>query len=203
MRESITFTITTFTLTSPPPSPSLLRRYEPRTTGETRIHVTLDSDPIRGSPFVFHVQPGVPDLALSRLELPEPPLYATLDYTVRLIAIDKYGNKCSSEGLVVVGRIQGPNLPPGTPMSVEGKAREGGVYELQLNLKGPSEIKLLVSVSREGSQPLVEFAPVSPLARAPGLRSISVQSPPDLRQVSLSFARHPRPPHHLHLHPHP
>jgi hypothetical protein len=50
---------------------------------------------------------------------------------------------------VVTGKLTGPNLPPGQDVNVQVDDRNNGQYVLHLNLKAPSDIKLIINVARD------------------------------------------------------
>lgn len=137
-------------------------RFEPKVMGETSIYVTLSGLEIVGSPFLFEVLAGIPDTRFSRFIIPEPPLFATQPYEIKLVCHDKYDNACRvSPGSSVAGRLQGPNMPPGQDTNCEVVDTRDGSYTLHVTLKGPSDVKLNASIAREVPQPNAEFPPIS------------------------------------------
>jgi len=104
---------------------------------------------------------GEPDVKFSRFVLPDPPLYATQAYDVVLICHDMYNNTCRIGHAAVTGRLQGPNMPPGQDTNVVAEDRGDGTYVLRLTLKGPTDLKLIVSIGRPSPQPNAEFAPIN------------------------------------------
>jgi len=136
-------------------------RLEPTLMGEMALSITLSGKQIMGSPFLFHVVAGEPDVKFSRFVLPDPPLYATQAYDVVLICHDMYNNTCRIGHAAVTGRLQGPNMPPGQDTNVVAEDRGDGTYVLRLTLKGPTDLKLIVSIGRPSPQPNAEFAPIN------------------------------------------
>lgn len=149
-------------------------RFEPRVQGEYLINISLANEAILGSPLHFTVRAGVPDVAKSRCILPEPPLYAAHQgvenkYEVKMVAVDKYENECTNGGAIVTARLGGPNLPQGQDTNVPVRDLDNGTYILDLSLKSPADIKLIITVAREkkssaqGSVPgqAAEFPPIS------------------------------------------
>jgi len=135
--------------------------FEPRVMGHTQISVTIAGREIEGSPFGFRVLAGVPEPKLCKFVMPESPLYATYPYEVRLICYDKFDNKCNAGGSSINGRLQGPNMPPGQDTIVPVTDVGDGTYILHVTLRGPSDVKLNVSVARESPNPNAEFTPLS------------------------------------------
>ena len=64
-------------------------KFTPKVLGPYEVNLLLGGEPITGSPLVFEVLAGLPDVKTSRLVLPEPPLFSGENYELVLISVDK------------------------------------------------------------------------------------------------------------------
>lgn len=144
-------------------------KFTPKVLGEYALHIALDGTPITGSPLKLSASPGVPDVRTSRFLLPEPPFAANVDYNVQLITVDKYNNECNMGGATVLGRIVSQNLPPGQETTCAVEDMGNGLYNIRLHIKASAEVKLVVSIAREGlklsklearAENMLEFPPL-------------------------------------------
>ena len=123
-------------------------RYTPKLLGQYSAEVTLMGHPITGSPVLFDVLAGVPDVKFSRLIPPEPPLLSESPYQILLVAIDKFGNECGTGGADFQAELSSPNLPPGQPQP-EVVDRGDGTYAISFCLKTSCEVNVCITLATE------------------------------------------------------
>jgi len=123
---------------------------EPRLAGYHAVHLTMDGEPITGSPVHFQVTPAGPNGSRSRLNPPTEPCIADMPCSILLEAIDKFGNPLDRGGATVGARALGPGA---TTVAIEDN--EDGMYLLRFSQAAVGECKIMVRLDN------VDMAPIS------------------------------------------
>ena len=142
---------------------SQLSQYEIKTdthlAGAHQIHIKLDGDPIVGSPIEFEVHGGGPDPHYSKLVPPENFEALTPDFEnptiVILATFDKFGNPCTSGGLVPTSRLSlvkqsasDQTLLMANNHSVSVDDLHNGTYAVKVLIKMACMVKLIVNMDK-------------------------------------------------------
>jgi hypothetical protein len=59
------------------------------------------------------------------------------------------GNELETGGAVVTGRLQSANLPPQQETNLEVDDREDGTYQVTINLRAATELKVIIAIDKE------------------------------------------------------
>lgn len=98
-------------------------RYSPRVVGVDEIEVTLNGEPIPGSPFTSIVDAGGPDPTKTRAAVPATCTVGTAA-TLSVVTYDAYGNRLGSGGASIAAVVAGAN----ERTSVEFVDNDDGTY---------------------------------------------------------------------------
>ena len=131
-------------------------RYEPQTAGPYQMAVYLAGSPIEGSPVMFECVASLPDVYKSTYTLPVDAdgksverLYANTPYEITVRSVDRCGNPLDHGGATVTGRLQSANLPAQQEPVLEVIDCDDGTYRVQIQLRAPCELKVLLSIDKE------------------------------------------------------
>ena len=134
-------------------------RYETLRHGKHELHVLLGGEPVVGSPILFQVIANAAEPATTKLLLPENADALEADYdhpsVVTLKTYDKYGNPCSTGGLLATGRLslikkdaadQTLLMPNNHSVTIEDM--HDGTYAIRVAIKMAATVKLIVNMDK-------------------------------------------------------
>ena len=118
--------------------------------------VYLAGSPIEGSPVLFECVASLPDVYKSTYTLPVDSegksverLYANTPYEIVVRTVDRCGNPLDHGGASVTGRLQSANLPAQQEPVLEVIDCDDGTYRVQIQLRAPCELKVILSIDKE------------------------------------------------------
>ena len=156
-------------------------RHDVTNAGDHKMHIQLNSRPIRGSPVCFSVVSAAPDVKMAKLTPPpENTLYANRPYTILLKTFDRFNNPIPYGGLPVAARMQvvKNNAHDLTTLvsnnhSVEVSDNNDGTYNISVQLiKIAATVKVIVNMDKNlpvngGELPPVQLSILLPEGQQP------------------------------------
>jgi len=156
-------------------------RHDVTNAGDHKMHIQLNSRPIRGSPVCFSVVSAAPDVKMAKLTPPpENTLYANRPYTIVLKTFDRFNNPIPYGGLPVAARMQvvKNNAHDLTTLvsnnhSVEVSDNNDGTYNVSIQLiKIAATVKVIVNMDKNlpvngGELPPVQLSILLPEGQQP------------------------------------
>lgn len=123
--------------------------YEPQKKGRYTLHVLLNDQDIRESPFIFDVIPAAPVASKCKLFAPEqsPIVHSQCDITLE--TVDRYGNRLDVGGAPIVARVVGQGVS-----TVEVHDQQDGTYVLSFTGAVAGECRLVVRLENTEMKPL-------------------------------------------------
>ena len=123
--------------------------YEPQKKGRYTLHVDLNGEDIRESPFVFDVTPSAPVASKCKLHAPEqsPIVHSQCDLTLE--TVDKYGNRLDVGGAPIAARVVGQGVS-----AVEVHDRSDGTYILSFTGAVAGECRMVVRLENTEMKPM-------------------------------------------------
>ena len=110
-------------------------------SGQYEAHFALNGVPISGSPYQFQVKPAEGFGRNSYIVSPEQPAYVKLPYELTLHAVDRYGNKLTSGGSKVEGKVIGANASACTVVD-----HKDGTYSLHFTVNATGSYNVEVRI---------------------------------------------------------